>query len=89
MRASAAEPFAAMRTGVEIDSRLAEPQPGHNVRVSRISVTTRSSSSADVTPLFTLARPSSPSGGHPAGDCRIAQSIARGARRDQTAQVIA
>ena len=37
------------------------PQPGQSVRISRTSVTTRSSSSGVVIPAFTFDRPSSPS----------------------------
>src|SRR4051812_17486445 len=39
----------------------AEPQPVQSVRISRTSVTTRSSSSGVVMPLFPCAGPSSPS----------------------------
>ena len=54
-------------------------QPGQTLRISRTSVTTRSSSSAVVTPAFTLASASSPSVSMPV-DCatsRIASSDAR------------
>jgi hypothetical protein len=42
---------------VDADGR---PQCAQSVRISRTSVTTRSSSSGVVTPLFTFASPSSP-----------------------------